>query len=70
MTPLMSSAKYASAPKQIPVSGASFPKSKRDPFWDILFTHRAELSKGVLQLSDEPGFGFGIDWKVVEKYRI
>lgn len=47
----------------------TFPRSKRDPFWDILFTHRAELGKGVLRLSDEPGFGFGIDWKVVEKYR-
>lgn len=48
----------------------TFPRSKRDPFWDTLFTHRADLGKGVLRLSDEPGFGFGIDWKVVEKYAV
>jgi len=48
----------------------TFPQSKRDPFWEILFTHRCEVSKGKLRLSEEPGFGFGIDWKVVEKYRI
>lgn len=48
----------------------TFPRSKRDPFWDILFTHRAQLDKGRLIMGDEPGLGFGIDWKVVEKYRV
>jgi len=48
----------------------TFPNSKRDPLWEMLFTFRAEVSKGLLRLNDEPGFGFGIDWKVVEKYRV
>ena len=47
-----------------------FPNPKRDPLWDTLFTHRAELHHGKLVLSDEPGFGFGIDWKTVEKFRV
>ncbi|HEY4375156.1 MAG TPA: mandelate racemase/muconate lactonizing enzyme family protein [Burkholderiales bacterium] len=47
-----------------------FPNPKRDPLWDTLFTHRAQLKNGKLVLGDEPGFGFGIDWKTVEKYRV
>jgi L-alanine-DL-glutamate epimerase-like enolase superfamily enzyme len=47
-----------------------FPNPKRDPLWDSLFTHRAQLRDGKLVLGDEPGFGFGIEWKTVEKYRV
>lgn len=46
------------------------PNPKRDPLWDTLFTHRAELRGGFLHLSDKPGFGFDIDWKTVDRYRV
>jgi len=47
-----------------------FPNAKRDPLWDTLFTFRAQLKDGKLVLGNEPGFGFGIDWKTVERYRV
>ena len=46
----------------------TFGNSARDPFWDELYTFRADLKGGEVILNDEPGFGFDIDWKVVEKY--
>jgi L-alanine-DL-glutamate epimerase-like enolase superfamily enzyme len=48
----------------------TFPNPKRDPLWDTLFTNRAELRDGMLHLNDDPGFGFGIDWKTVERHRV
>jgi L-alanine-DL-glutamate epimerase-like enolase superfamily enzyme len=48
----------------------TFSRSARDPFWEELYTERAELRDGRIVLPDTPGFGFDIDWKVVEKYRI
>ena len=48
----------------------TFPNAERDPLWACLYTHRAELKGGKLHLNDEPGFGFGIDWKAVERYRM
>ncbi len=48
----------------------TFPRPERDPLWPILFTHRAEIEDGLLRLTDESGFGFGIDWKVVDRYRV
>jgi L-alanine-DL-glutamate epimerase-like enolase superfamily enzyme len=47
----------------------TFPNEERDPLWACLFTHRARLKNGALHLGDEPGFGFGIDWQAVERYR-
>jgi L-alanine-DL-glutamate epimerase-like enolase superfamily enzyme len=47
----------------------TFPNEDRDPLWACLFTHRARLKNGALHLGDEPGFGFGIDWQAVERYR-
>ncbi|MEI7297444.1 mandelate racemase/muconate lactonizing enzyme family protein [Paraburkholderia tropica] len=48
----------------------TFSRAARDPFWEELYTHRAQLVDGEIVLGDEPGFGFDVDWKVVEKYRI
>jgi L-alanine-DL-glutamate epimerase-like enolase superfamily enzyme len=48
----------------------TFPNAERDPLWDCLYTFRAQLRNGALHLGDEPGFGFGIDWKAVERYRM
>lgn len=48
----------------------TFPNAERDPLWASLYTFRAQLRDGALHLGDEPGFGFGIDWKAVERYRM
>jgi L-alanine-DL-glutamate epimerase-like enolase superfamily enzyme len=47
-----------------------FPRPERDPVWHHLFSERPELEKGVLRLTDKPGLGIEIDWKIVEKWRI
>ena len=47
-----------------------FPRPERDPVWHHLFSERPELDKGVLRLTDKPGLGIEIDWKIVEKWRI
>lgn len=47
-----------------------FVDNDRDPLWENLFTHRAELRDGKLVLNDEPGFGFGINWDYVDRYRV
>jgi L-alanine-DL-glutamate epimerase-like enolase superfamily enzyme len=47
-----------------------FPSVPRDPFWHQLFKRRPELEAGVLRLSDDPGFGVEIDWKMAERWRI
>ena len=47
----------------------TFPNAERDPLWECLYTYRAQLRDGALHLGDEPGFGFGIDWKAVERHR-
>jgi len=48
----------------------TFPNAERDPLWSCLYTHRAQLRDGALHLGDEPGFGFGIDWKAVDRHRM
>ena len=47
-----------------------FPRPERDPVWHHLFSERPELDKGILRLTDKPGLGIEIDWKIVEKWRI
>ena len=46
----------------------TFPNAKRDPFWEALYTERAEIKKGQVLLNDKPGFGFDIDWGAVRKF--
>ena len=47
-----------------------FADEDRDPLWNNLFTHRAEMRGSKLVLNDEPGFGYGINWDYVKKYRV
>lgn len=48
----------------------TFPNPERDPLWQELYTSRPEIRDGVLELTSAPGFGFELDWKTVERYRI
>ncbi len=48
----------------------TFPNAARDPLWTELYTRRPEIRAGMLYLGDEPGFGFEIDWKTVDRYRV
>ena len=45
-----------------------FPNPQRDPLWAELFTGRPAVSNGVVQLSDAPGFGFGLNEAGMKKY--
>jgi L-alanine-DL-glutamate epimerase-like enolase superfamily enzyme len=47
-----------------------FPRPERDPVWHHLYTERPELEAGKLTLTDKPGLGIEIDWKMVEKWKI
>ncbi len=47
-----------------------FADEDRDPLWKNLFTHRAEMRGAKLALNDEPGFGYGINWDYVNRYRV
>lgn len=43
---------------------------ERDPiFWNML-VNRPELTDGMFQLPQEPGFGWELDWDFVERYRV
>ncbi len=48
----------------------TFVDPARDPFWDTLYTERATISQGMLELTDKPGFGVELDWQAVERFRI
>src|SRR3546814_6858037 len=48
---------------------ATFPNKARDPLWDELYTRRPEIRDGMVHFTDDPGFGFEIEWKTVERYR-
>ena len=46
----------------------TFPNAARDPYWDTLYTERADIRNGMVILNDKPGFGFDIDWDTVKRY--
>ncbi len=48
----------------------TFPNPERDPLWTELYTKRPEIRSGMLHLSEDPGFGFDIDWRTVDRYRV
>ena len=48
----------------------SFPSIPRDPFWHQVLTKKPHLEAGKVTLSDEPGFGIDVDWKMVERWKI
>jgi D-galactarolactone cycloisomerase len=43
---------------------------ERDPIWWNLIANRPELHHGWIELSDEPGFGWELDWDYVQRYRV
>lgn len=47
----------------------TFPDPERDPIFANLYKSRATLEGGRLVLTDDPGFGFTIDWDFVAKYQ-
>ena len=42
----------------------------RDPLTHQVFRDRVILRDGHIHLTDKPGFGFEIDWKAVDRYRV
>lgn len=48
----------------------TFPNPERDPLWQELYTQRPEIRNGILELTDDPGFGFELDWNTVKRYLI
>lgn len=42
----------------------------RHPIHDAIFQGGAEPVNGMVRLTEEPGFGIGIDWKAVERFRV
>ena len=48
----------------------TFPNPERDPLWQGLYRQRPEIRDGYLHLTDDPGFGFELDWTFVERYRV
>ena len=47
-----------------------FPQPERDPVCAHLYTERPELEAGELTLTDKPGLGIEVDWKMVERWKI
>ncbi len=47
-----------------------FPRLERDPIWYHLYCERPELEAGVSRLTDKPGLGLEIDWKMVERWQL
>lgn len=42
----------------------------RDPIWWNLVANRPALSEGALELGDEPGLGWELDWDYIEAHRV
>lgn len=42
----------------------------RDPFWWNLVANRPELRDGELELGDEPGLGWELDWDYIDRHRL
>ncbi len=42
----------------------------REPVWQKMWLNRPAVNNGIVEVSDAPGLGIELDWKMVEKYRI
>ena len=42
----------------------------RDPIWWGLVANRPELRDGVIELGEQPGLGWELDWDYAERYRV
>ena len=47
-----------------------FADPERDPVWQGMWLNRPSINDGIAELTDEPGLGIKLDWKMIENYRI
>jgi D-arabinonate dehydratase len=47
-----------------------FADPARDPVWQTMWTNRPAIKDGMMQVSQEPGFGIRLDWEMVKRYRV
>jgi len=47
-----------------------FADPERDPVWQTMWANRPAIRNGHMEVSTDPGFGIGLDWKMVERYRV
>jgi len=47
-----------------------FAHPERDPVWQTMWANRPPVRDGMIAMSDAPGFGIELDWKMVERYRV
>jgi D-galactarolactone cycloisomerase len=47
-----------------------FADPDRDPVWQAMWANRPPVRNGYMEVSNDPGFGIRLDWKMVERYRI
>jgi D-galactarolactone cycloisomerase len=47
-----------------------FADPDRDPVWQAMWVNRPPIRNGYMEVSNDPGFGIELDWKMVERYRV
>ena len=47
-----------------------FADPERDPVWQTMWANRPAIKDGMMQVSQEPGFGIELDWEMVKRYRV
>src|SRR5262245_30230584 len=47
-----------------------FADPERDPVWQTMWANRPPIKDGMMQVSQEPGFGIKLDWEMVKRYRV
>ncbi len=47
-----------------------FAHPDRDPVWQAMWVNRPPIKNGTMAMSDAPGFGIRLDWKMIERYRV
>ena len=47
-----------------------FPDPQRDPLWAHFIVNRAPIRDGFIEVPKAPGFGLGLDWDRVNRYRL
>jgi len=47
-----------------------FAHPERDPVWRRMWANRPPVREGTMAVPDGPGFGLGLDWDMIAKYRV
>jgi len=47
-----------------------FADPDRDPVWQAMWANRPPARNGHMEVSQQPGFGLELDWKLVDRYRV